>query len=327
VNAQFDQAHDKATELAWVSSRFGFIFKLAYIYSARAWLLAFVMLPFVSRTGVASAAAVSADVAAVRTTWQLVIEMLVANGRLLTLHAMSQHMIGLCKRVCDLMDGLAILDKVYTLFIYCMFKKQQQPTLFLWQHTVANAPTDSDRIAFDHVDVYTPAGHLLVRDLSFDLRSGGDSLLLTGHNGAGKSSIFRCLGGLWPAKGGAVRKPLDVFYLPQKPFNVVGSLADELAYPQSGSVLDRHDLARLCAMVDLNDVLAAHDPAAGFCRDIFLYVFNLFIVNFAVVDWQECLSLGQQQRVSIARLLFHNPQFAVLDECLSQAGCLSISYG
>jgi hypothetical protein len=113
---QFDQAHDKATELAWVSSRFGFIFKLAYIYSARAWLLAFVMLPFVSRVGVASAAGVSADVAAVRTTWQLVIEMLVANGRLLTLHAMSQHMVGLCKRVCDLMDGIAILDKVFCSF-------------------------------------------------------------------------------------------------------------------------------------------------------------------------------------------------------------------
>jgi ABC-type uncharacterized transport system fused permease/ATPase subunit len=111
--------------------------------------------------------------------------------------------------------------------------------------------------------VHTPSGHLLVRDLSFELRSGGDSLLLTGHNGAGKSSIFRCLGGLWPAKGGAVRKPLDVFYLPQKPFNVVGTLADELAYPQSGSVLDHHDLTRLCAMVNLLDVLGAHDPTAS----------------------------------------------------------------
>ena len=54
----------------------------------------------------------------------------------------------------------------------------------------------------------------------------------TGHNGAGKSSIFRCLGGLWAVPEGEITKPgsatsglhQDVFYLPQKPYNVIGTL-------------------------------------------------------------------------------------------------------
>ena len=70
------------------------------------------------------------------------------------------------------------------------------------------------------VDVFTPNDKLLVKDLNFSLELGG-SLLLTGHNGAGKSSIFRCLGGLWNVPTGKITKPggkaeslsKSVFYL------------------------------------------------------------------------------------------------------------------
>merc|ERR1711988_1709306 len=90
-----------------------------------------------------------------------------------------------------------------------------------------------DSIAFDDVDVYTPTGNLLVKNLSFEVDGQNDSLLLTGHNGAGKSSIFRCLAGLWSAQGKITKPSLakDVFYLPQKPYNVLGTLADQLTYP------------------------------------------------------------------------------------------------
>ena len=75
-------------------------------------------------------------------------------------------------------------------------------------------------IAFEGVDVLTPTGHLLVQDLSFIVTDQNDSLLLTGHNGAGKSSIFRCLAGLWAVPTGMVTKPGDfrdaVFYIPQR---------------------------------------------------------------------------------------------------------------
>ena len=115
---------------------------------------------------------------------------------------------------------------------------------------VSNGSPDQTRyIAFNNVTITTPTGRDLVRGLTFRVNHG-ESLLLTGHNGAGKSSIFRCLGGLWdidPANGGRIEKPgsagasdgglhTDVFYLPQKPYSVLGTIFDQLTYPNQVNV-------------------------------------------------------------------------------------------
>jgi ATP-binding cassette subfamily D (ALD) protein 3 len=91
-----------------------------------------------------------------------------------------------------------------------------------------SAVGNGDCIEFKDVKVQTPTKVTLVEKLNFKLEKG-DSILITGHNGAGKSSIFRCLGGLWSVPEGAITKPgsadsglhQDVFYLPQKPYVVV----------------------------------------------------------------------------------------------------------
>ena len=120
--------------------------------------------------------------------------------------------------------------------------QQQRPAL---RGEVARATGASIKaspcIEFKDVTITTPTGRDLVRGLSFRVEHG-ESLLLTGHNGAGKSSIFRCLGGLWPIdreSGGQILKPgsgesehgglhADVFYLPQKPYSVLGTIFDQL---------------------------------------------------------------------------------------------------
>merc|ERR1719316_1500644 len=100
---------------------------------------------------------------------------------------------------------------------------------------------EGSSIEFKDVDVVTPTGNMLVENLSFKVDSGVN-LMITGHNGAGKSSIFRCLGGLWDIPKGTIVKPgarvgglhEEVFYLPQKPYNVLGTLVDQLTYPDTG---------------------------------------------------------------------------------------------
>ena len=181
-----------------------------------------------------------------------------------------------------------------------------------------------DSIKFDQVQVFTPMGHHLVKDLSFEIKRG-QNLLLTGHNGAGKSSIFRCLGGLWNVPEGTITKPgLSpgesggsktaaglhdlIFYLPQKPYNVLGSLRDQLCYPKTAAdeQLTTEHMQAFLDQVDLGYLMQYDNGGAAGKGE-----------EREVINWQEKLSLGEQQRLAIARLFFHKPQFAILDECTS----------
>ena len=163
-------------------------------------------------------------------------------------------------------------------------------------------------IEFKNVNIVTPTGNALVDDLSFTLGLK-ESLLITGHNGSGKSSIFRCLGGLWNIPCGTITKPgggskgllSGVFYVPQKPYQVLGTLADQLTYPGSGS-------GEKVTKKMLKDILVQVDLG---------YLADRPNVMTEEINWEEELSLGEKQRVAIARLIFRRPKFAILDECTS----------
>ncbi|CAE8590624.1 unnamed protein product, partial [Polarella glacialis] len=181
-------------------------------------------------------------------------------------------------------------------------------------------------VRFEAVTIQTPTKQVLLEDLSFRVEEG-QSLLICGHNGAGKSSIVRCLCNLWPVAAGRIARPggasqaeesaelnNEIYYLPQKPCNVLGSLSDQLTYPQRfQDGLPEDELRRWLRYVDLEYLVDRTLGSSSISRVV-------GVSESKDVDWEVLLSMGEQQALSIARLLYHHPRFAILDECTSAVG-------
>ncbi|KAI0015242.1 ABC transporter transmembrane region 2-domain-containing protein [Xylariomycetidae sp. FL0641] len=165
---------------------------------------------------------------------------------------------------------------------------------------------ESADIEFIDVPIISPNGDVLVRALSFSLKQG-DHLLVVGPNGCGKSSLFRILGGLWPVYGGTVYKPsfAHIFYIPQRPYLSRGSLRQQITYPDSLRAVRARGVTD-AQLLDILKILSLE------------HLVDLYPEGWdAEAEWRDVLSGGLQQRVAMARLFYHKPRYAILDECTS----------
>jgi ATP-binding cassette subfamily D (ALD) long-chain fatty acid import protein len=99
-------------------------------------------------------------------------------------------------------------------------------------------PSPDAGVSFERVPIVAPApglargGEELVKELRLRI-APGEHLLITGPNGTGKTGVARVLAGLWPAFEGVVRRPESIMFLPQRPYLSLGSLRDQVIYPDT----------------------------------------------------------------------------------------------
>lgn len=188
-------------------------------------------------------------------------------------------------------------------------------------------------LSVTNLTVLTPNySRVLVNGLNLSLNEG-QNLFIVGSSGAGKSSLLRCIAGLWNSGEGVIERPDDesVFFLPQRPYCVTGSLKDQLLYPAIDDYSSESDNS---AVVDI-DVLSSEQTKYKrhiLTDDELLSVLDLVKLSnvaaqagngdrmkglHAVQDWGNILSLGEQQRLAFGRVFVNRPRLVILDEATS----------
>ncbi|KAI7680985.1 ABC transporter transmembrane region 2 [Hortaea werneckii] len=169
-----------------------------------------------------------------------------------------------------------------------------------------------DGVRLENVPVVAPSlfplgGEELIENLSF-IVGPGDHLLITGPNGAGKSAVSRIIAGLWPTYRGLTSRPRQIgqdgiMFLPQRPYLSPGTLRDQVIYPHTE--LDMRESSRRTTDADLQTIL---DQAK-------LHYLPSREGGWDTRKvWKDVLSGGEKQRISLARLLYHEPRYAIIDE-------------
>ncbi|BAZ12248.1 ABC transporter ATP-binding protein [Calothrix sp. NIES-4071] len=159
----------------------------------------------------------------------------------------------------------------------------------------------ADSLVLEDVTLQTPnRQRTLVEGLSIKL-SKGEGMLVSGPSGCGKSSLLRAIAGLWDAGTGTIKRPtLDqILFLPQRPYMILGTLREQMLYPNMDATVEDSQLRQILIQVNLPDL---EQRSGGFNVE---------------QNWAEVLSLGEQQRLIFARLLLNKPSYAILDEATS----------
>jgi vitamin B12/bleomycin/antimicrobial peptide transport system ATP-binding/permease protein len=162
------------------------------------------------------------------------------------------------------------------------------------QNIIHVRPDDKAAIDLHKLVVSLPGGTPLVAADDFSIGSK-ERTLVTGPSGAGKSTLFRAIAGIWPFGSGSIAIPAKatLMMLPQRPYFPVGSLKAAIVYPADATAFSSDRVRDVLIAVGLPQFASQLEEEA---------------------HWNRMLSLGEQQRLGLARALLHEPQYLFLDE-------------
>jgi putative ATP-binding cassette transporter len=152
-------------------------------------------------------------------------------------------------------------------------------------------------IVFDRVTISLPGGETLLSDLTFELKEG-EAVLFRGLSGVGKTTLFRVLAGIWPFVSGTITLPETkrFLFLPQDAYLPIGSLRSALCFAQTAEPVSDDEILTTLDSLGLGHLSARLEEQT---------------------HWEQSLSAGERQRVSIAQAVLSKPDWLFLDESTS----------
>lgn len=239
------------------------------------------------------------------TNKRLMLSLADAGGRMMYSIKDISELAGYTSRVYSL---ISTLHRVHANAYY--LPRGSHPELYSLADVQGTIHNGFDGVRLEQVPIVAPSlyplgGDELLESLSFIVHSG-DHLLISGPNGVGKSAIARIVAGLWPVYRGLVSRPRKfgqdgIMFLPQRPYLSVGTLRDQVIYPHTA--MDMRDVGETDERLQqvLQDAHLGYLPSREGGWD-------------ARKEWKDVLSGGEKQRMGLARLFYHEPHYAFIDE-------------
>ena len=197
----------------------------------------------------------------------------------------------------EAMNGIVASSEIYKLIQAAPNNKQKNIVL-----EMEKAP----QIIFENVDFSYKNDENVLKDLNFTIKAGSQ-VVLTGANGAGKSTIFKLLLKLLDVKSGKIlidgKNLYDIDE--QSWLNNIGWVAQE-PYVFKSSLRENITLGRACSKTQLERVTQLVNLTEFIKKQEHGYD--------SIVGGAINLSSGQKRRLGLARALLCNPKVLLLDE-------------